>query len=158
VPASPGGSSSAARRFMEETQKLGLQLVSPGRACVTARRFLENSRNLTELRWKTRTCNTKHLTIHDYIQLQINQSKGTPLTWISLLNLINLLLPPCLPISFLLFYQFRPTTSPNTHQDSPFMLCFWYSFNLAKTFPNTQILPFKRCFKIRSIMQNGIST
>jgi len=48
-------------------------------------------------------------------------------------------------------------TSPNTHRNSPFVLYFWYSFNLAKTFPNIQLLPFKHCLKIRSIMQNGIS-
>jgi len=36
-----GGSSSTARRFMEETHKLGLYRVSPGGSRVTARRFLE---------------------------------------------------------------------------------------------------------------------
>ena len=38
---SPGESSSAARRLMEKTQKMGLVLVLPDGSCVTARRFLE---------------------------------------------------------------------------------------------------------------------
>jgi len=121
--------------------------VSPGDSRTTARRFLEKSRN---------TNITRESRFHSFIMVQIihsyhceiKQAMRTSLTWISLLNLLKVLLPSCLPISFLLFYQFRPRTSSNTHKYSPFVLYFRYSLNLAKTFPNTQLLPFKSCLNL----------
>jgi len=146
-----GGSSSAARLFIIDTQKLGLVLVSPGGHAGPARRFLEQFQKPDFISNFQVNChpNAAYITIQSIINHNhIKHTIGTPLTWIFLLNLLNVLLPSCFPISFLFFHQFKPRTSPNTHKHSPFVLYSWYSLNLAKTFPNTHLLPFKPCLNL----------
>jgi len=103
----PDGSSFAARQFIDDTQKMGLVLVSPGGSGVTTRQFLEKFQKLDSSSDIHIKCNSNpsYITIHSIKIKSINRNS---FNLDSLLNLINLLLPPCLLISFFLFYQFRP--------------------------------------------------
>ena len=148
----PGGSSSTARRFIADTQKLSLVLVSPGGSCVTARRFLEKFQKPDFNSDFQIKCNPNPLNIT--IQSIKNQTINRNSPNLDFLAQFD----KCATSSFFanLLLALLPIQTQNltkTHQNSPFVLYFWCSFSLAKTFPNTQLLPFKRCFKFRSIMQ-----
>jgi len=69
--------------------------------------------------------NPAYITIQSMInQNNIIQNNRNSPNLDSLLNLLKVLLLPSLSITLLLSYQFRPQTSPNTHNHSSFVLSF----------------------------------
>jgi len=121
----PSSLFSAARRFIDDTQKLDLVLVSPGGSCVTARRFLEKFQKpdfSSDIHIKCNP-NPSSITIHSI--KKIKQSIGTPLTWFFLrLKLCQFRSSPYTKCLLSLFSIYPPKlTQASRH--SEFVLGFW---------------------------------